>query len=55
VLGAVASPQMVSPEAYIQFTPELIDAEGNVADAGTQAFLGKFLAAFQKFIDRQLG
>ena len=55
VLGAVASPQMVSPEAYIQFTPELIDAEGKVADAGTQAFLEKFLAAFQKFLDRQLG
>ncbi len=54
VLGAVASPQMVSPEAYIQFTPGLIDAEGQVADAGTQAFLGKFMAAFQKFLDRQL-
>ena len=55
VLGAVASPQMVSPEAYVQFTPELIDDEGQVADAGTQAFLGKFLAAFQKYLDRQLG
>ncbi len=54
VLGAVASPQMVSPEAYIQFTPGLIDAEGQVADAGTQVFLQKFMAAFQKFLDRQL-
>ena len=54
VLGAVASPQMVSPEAYIQFTPDLIDGEGKVADASTRAFLEKFMAAFQKFLDRQL-
>ena len=54
VLGAVASPQMVSPEAYIQFTPDLIDDDGNVADQKTREFLQKFLAAFQKFLDRQL-
>jgi len=54
VLGAVASPQMVSPEAYIQFTPDLIDDEGNVADEKTKEFLAKFLAAFQKFLDKQL-
>ena len=53
-LGAVASPQMVSPEAYIQFTPDLIADDGTVADEGTRAFLEKFLAAFQKFLDRQL-
>jgi len=54
VLGAVASPQMVSPEAYVQFTPDLIDDEGKVADAKTEAFLVKFLAAFQKYLDKQL-
>jgi chromate reductase, NAD(P)H dehydrogenase (quinone) len=54
VLGAVASPQMVSPEAYIQFTPNLIDDDGNVADKKTEEFLGKFLAAFEKFLDQQL-
>lgn len=54
VLGAVASPQMVSPEAYIQFTPGLIDDDGNVADQKTREFLQKFLAAFEKFLDRQL-
>ncbi len=54
VLGAVASPQMVSPEAYIHFTPDLIDGEGKVADASTRAFLEKFMAAFQKYLDRQL-
>jgi len=54
VLGAVASPQMVSPEAYIQFTKDLIGEDGAVADETTKAFLEKFLAAFQKFVARQL-
>jgi chromate reductase len=54
LLGAVGSPQMVSPEAYIQFTPDLIDDDGNVADESTQAFLQKFLAAFEKYVEQQL-
>jgi chromate reductase len=54
-LGAVASPQMVSPEAYIQYRLGLIDDEDNVTDEATKAFLQKFLAAFQKFLDKQLG
>ena len=55
VLGAVASPQMVSPEAYIQYRDDLIDEEYEVTDESTKAFLQKFLASFQKFLDRQLG
>ena len=55
LLGAVASPQMVSPEAYVQFTPDLIDEEGNVADESTKAFLQKYLAAFEKYLGQQLG
>jgi chromate reductase, NAD(P)H dehydrogenase (quinone) len=55
VLGAVGSPQMVSPEAYIQFTPGLIDDAGRVTDETTRDFLVKFLAEFRKFLDRQLG
>jgi chromate reductase len=54
VLGAVASPQMVSPEAYVQFTPDLIDDEGRVADPKTEVFLVKFLGALQKYLDKQL-
>lgn len=54
LLGAVGSPQMVSPEAYVQFTPDLIDENGAVADESTKAFLRKFLAAFAKYLDRQL-
>ena len=34
---------MDSPEAYIQFTPDLIDDEGKVADESTKEFLAKFL------------
>lgn len=54
VLGAVASPQMVAPEAYIQYRPGLIDDQDEVTDESTKAFLQKFLAAFEKFLDRQL-
>lgn len=54
VLGAVGSPQMVAPEAFVQFTPGLIGDDGDVADESARAFLGKFMAAFQKFLDRQL-
>ena len=53
-LGAVASPQMVSPEAYIQYRPGLIDERHDVTDEATREFLGKFLAAFRKFLDKQL-
>ena len=53
-LGAVAAPQLVSPEAFIQYRAGLIDDEDNVTDESTKAFLEKFLGAFRKFIDRQL-
>jgi chromate reductase len=53
VLGAVGSPQMVSPEAYIQYQPDLIDDGGKVTDPKTGEFLVKFLGAFQKYLDRQ--
>jgi len=38
----------------VQFTPDLIDDEGQVADEGTKAFLQKFLAAFEKYLAKQL-
>jgi len=50
VLGAVGSPQMVSPEAYVQFTPGLIDDKGEVSDAKTKEFLSKFMQAFHGFL-----
>ena len=42
------------PWKKLQFTPALIDDDGNVADQKTREFLQKFLAAFEKFLDRQL-
>lgn len=52
VLNAVASPQMNTPEAYVQFTKDLIDDEGEVSDPKVKEFLGKFMKAFHEFLAR---
>jgi chromate reductase len=39
-------------EAYIRFTPELIDAEGNVADKSVRDFLKAFIDNFAGFAGR---
>jgi len=44
------SPQMSTPEAYIQLTPGVITDDGNVTDASTARFLQKFIAEFPAFI-----
>lgn len=54
VLSFLNAPQMNSPEAYITFTPDLIDADGNVTNASTEAFLRKFMEEFHDFIVRVL-
>lgn len=54
VLGYCNSPQMTSPEAYIQVTSDLVTDDGEVADASTARFLRKFAAEFQTFIARVL-
>ncbi len=51
---AVIGSQMNSPEAYITFAPDLIDADGNVANPSTEAFLRKFMEEFHDFIVRVL-
>jgi chromate reductase len=50
ILSFCNSPQMNSPEAYIQFTKGLIDDEGNVSDDSTKAFLTKFMSEFHAFL-----
>ena len=50
ILSFCNSPQMNSPEAYIQFTKDLIDDEGNVSDDSTRAFLAKFMGEFHAFL-----
>jgi chromate reductase len=52
ILSFCDSPQMNAPEAYIQLTPGLITADGEVTDEGTEAFLRDFMAAFEVFISR---
>lgn len=37
---------MTSPEAYIQFKPEVFAADGEIADESTTAFLGGFMTEF---------
>jgi len=39
-------------EAFISFTPDLVDADGAIADAGTRAFLQDFLDQFASLVDR---
>ena len=51
VLSFCNSPQMNAPEAYIQFTKDLVDDEGNVSEESTKEFLAKFLKEFQAFLD----
>jgi chromate reductase, NAD(P)H dehydrogenase (quinone) len=48
------SPVMGAPEAYIQFTPHLITAAGEVTAKSTEQFLRDFMAAFEVFVTRVL-
>jgi chromate reductase, NAD(P)H dehydrogenase (quinone) len=54
VLSFCNSPQMNAPEAYIQFTPGLIDDQGEVTVESTRDFLRNFMAEFRIFIARVL-
>ena len=50
ILGFLNSPQMNSPEAYIQFKDGMINDAGEIADPSTAEFLGKYLKAFHEHI-----
>ncbi len=50
ILGYCNSPQMNSPEAYIQFTPGLITDEGDVTNESTARFLRNYLVELHAFI-----
>ena len=52
ILGFCNSPQMNSPEAYIQFTPGLITENGEVTDDSTAEFLRTYRVDLQGFIER---
>jgi chromate reductase len=52
LLGYCNSPQMNSPEAYIQFTPGLITDDGQVTTPSTEQFLRAYMNEFHAFIQR---
>jgi chromate reductase len=52
ILSFCNSPQMNAPEAYIQFTPGLINEDGEVTDQTTEQFLREFMEQFEQFMER---
>jgi chromate reductase, NAD(P)H dehydrogenase (quinone) len=45
-------PAMTQPEAYIGGAANLVDDKGEFANPSTREFMAKFLAAFERWIDR---
>ena len=52
VLSFCNSPQMNAPEAYVQFTPDLVTDDDRVTNASTEDFLRKYMEDLQAFIER---
>ena len=52
LLSFCNSPQMNSPEAYIQFTPGLITEDGSVTEPSTEKFLTDYMKELHGFITR---
>ena len=43
---------MNAPEAYIQFTPDLVTDDGRVTEQSTEEFLHKYMEDLAAFIER---
>jgi chromate reductase len=52
ILGFCNSPQMNSPEAYVQFKDGMITADGEVTNDSTREFLQNWINEFHAFIVR---
>jgi chromate reductase len=52
VLSFCNSPQMNSPEAYIQFTPGLVTSDGQVTEPTVETFLRDYMRELHAFIVR---
>jgi chromate reductase len=52
VLGSILGILVMGGEHYITFKPELIAADGTVADASTKKFLSDFVANFASLVAR---
>jgi len=46
-------PTLQQPEVYLGGVASLVDAEGNITNDGTRAFLTKFMSAFANWIEVQ--
>jgi chromate reductase len=54
VLSFCNARQMTSPEAYVQFKPEVFAEDGEVRDESTANFLGDFMTEFRDHVARVL-
>jgi chromate reductase len=54
VLSFCNSPQMNAPEAYVNFTPGLVDDDGRITVEATETFLRRFMEEFDGFVERVL-
>ena len=52
ILSYLNCPQLLQPEAYIQFKDGLITEEGEVTNPSTAEFLSKWLSAFEEFVGK---
>lgn len=54
VLCFCGSPLMTSVEAYVQYSPDVISADGRVSDDATAEFLRNYMEQFHEFVVRVL-
>jgi chromate reductase len=54
VLGFCNARQMTSPEAYIQFSPDVFGEDGRVSNESTEAFLRGYMNEFRDHVERVL-
>lgn len=54
IMGFCNAPLMNAIEAYIHFTPDLVNDEGVVSVPGTEKFLRDYMTEFSSFIGRVL-
>ena len=52
IMAFCNSPLMNSIEAYIQFTPGLVNDDGKITDASSEEFLTNYMREFRAFIER---
>lgn len=54
VLSFCNARQMTAPEAYIKYSPQVFQPDGEVTDDSVRAFLAAFMAEFRDHVERVL-